>query len=126
MVASNGFCVLRPKTIEPEVLFAYCKTESFKRMLSRHATASMYPTVTDKDVLGIPFLEPSADVSDRVKKLVRSGLDMIQTAQQHLEEAVALMTNHIQEPHTTERTTPTETPRAEMERKAYRVKKRKR
>ena len=126
MVASNGFCVLRPRTIEPEVLFAYCKTESFKRMLSRHATASMYPTVTDRDVLGIPFLEPPVEVSDRVKKLIRSGLDMIQTAQQHLQEAVALMTNHIQEPYATQRTTTAETPRAELERKAYRVKKRKR
>ncbi len=126
MVASNGFCVLRPKTIEPEVLFAYCKTESFKRMLSRHATASMYPTVTDRDVLGIPFLEPPADVSDRVKKLIRSGLDMIEKAQQHLQEAVALMTNHIQEPYAAQRTTTGETPRAQQKRKTYRVKKRKR
>src|ERR1035438_9951446 len=43
-VASNGFCVLRSKTIQPEVLFAYCKTQAFKKILSRHATASMYPT----------------------------------------------------------------------------------
>lgn len=126
IVASNGFCVLRPKTIEPEVLFAYCKTESFKRMLSRHATASMYPTVTDRDVLGIPFLEPPADVSDRVKKLVRSGLDMIEKAEQQLSEAVALMTNHIQEPYVTQRATSDGTPRAQQERKTYRVKKRKR
>ncbi len=57
-VASNGFCVLRSKTIQPEVLFAYCKTQAFKKILSRHATASMYPTVTDRDVLGVPFLQP--------------------------------------------------------------------
>jgi type I restriction enzyme M protein len=103
MVASNGFCVLRPKTIEPEVLFAYCKTESFRQMLSRHATASMYPTVTDKDVLGIPFLAPPAEVSDRVRKLVRSGLDMIEKAQQQLSEAVVLMSEHIQEPYAAQR-----------------------
>jgi len=98
-VASNGFCVLRPKNINPEILFAYCKTESFKQMLSRHATASMYPTVTDRDVLGIPFLEPSANVADRVKNLVRSGLDMIEKGGKQLNEAIALMTDEIQEPY---------------------------
>ncbi|MHB8730026.1 MAG: N-6 DNA methylase [Sulfuricaulis sp.] len=97
-VASNGFCVLRPKNIDPEVLFAYCKTESFKQMLSRHATASMYPTVTDRDVLGIPFLEPPVNVSDRVKNLIRSGLDMIEKGEKQLNEAIALMTDEIQEP----------------------------
>lgn len=125
-VASNGFCVLRPKTIEPEVLFAYCKTDSFRQMLSRHATASMYPTVTDKDVLGIPFLAPPAEVSDRVRKLVRSGQDMIEKAQQQLSEAVALMSEHIQESYAAPRVTSDESPVAKQERKSYRVKKRKR
>ena len=94
-IASNGFCVLRAKRIQPEVLFAYCKTDAFKTMLSRHATASMYPTVTDKDVLGVPFLPPPQDVSDKVVKLVRSGLDMIEKAHQQIAEAVALMNAHV-------------------------------
>jgi hypothetical protein len=126
MVASNGFCVLRPRAIESEVLFAYCKTESFKQMLTRHATASMYPTVTDKDVLGIPFLAPSPDVTDRVKKLIRSGLDMMEKAQQQLTDAVALMSEHIQEPYAIQRATSNEAPQVQEKRKIYRIKKRKR
>ncbi len=126
MVASNGFCVLRPKTIESEVLFAYCKTEAFKRMLSRHSTASMYPTVTDRDVLSIAFPEPSEAVSERVKKLVRSGLDMIEKAQQQLVEAVALMENHIQEPYLPQRAPSEGISKVQQERKPYRVKKVKR
>ena len=101
-VASNGFCVLRTKELQPEVLFAYCKTEAFKTMLSRHATASMYPTVTDKDVLGVPFLPPPQDVSERVAKLVRTGLEMIEKAHQQIAEAVALMNTHVQGEHSTE------------------------
>ncbi|MCX7156447.1 MAG: N-6 DNA methylase [Rhodocyclales bacterium] len=101
-VASNGFCVLRAKEIQPEVLFAYCKTEAFKTMLSRHATASMYPTVTDKDVLGVPFLPPPQDVSDKVVNLVRSGLDMIEKAHQQITEAVALMNAHVHGEKSTE------------------------
>ncbi len=94
-VASNGFCVLRPREIQPEVLFAYCKTEAFKKMLSRHATASMYPTVTDKDVLGVPFLQPPQEVTDRVTHLVRSGLEMIGRAHQQISEAISLMNTHV-------------------------------
>jgi type I restriction enzyme M protein len=94
-IASNGFCVLRPKSIDPETLFAYCKTDFFKRMLTRHATASMYPTVTDKDVLGIPFVEPPAEIVHRVRELVRSGLEMIQKAQAQLVEAAMLMARDV-------------------------------
>ena len=94
-VASNGFCVLRSKTIQPEVLFAYCKTQAFKKILSRHATASMYPTVTDRDVLGVPFLQPSEEVTDRVVHLVRSGLEMIEQAHAQISDAISLMNAHI-------------------------------
>lgn len=126
IVASNGFCVLRPTNIEPEVLFAYCKTESFRQMLSRHATASMYPTITDKDVLGMPFIPPSAEISDRVKKLVQSGQEMLKKGQQQLNDAIALMTNHIQEPYQIQNKTKADTPLAQQARKEYHAKKRKR
>lgn len=95
-VASNGFCVLRSKTIQPEVLFAYCKTQAFKKILSRHATASMYPTVTDRDVLGVPFLQPPQEVTDRVVHLVRSGLEMIELAHAQISEAISLMNTQVQ------------------------------
>ena len=94
-VASNGFCVLRPRDIQPEVLFAYCKTQAFKKMLSRHATASMYPTVTDKDVLGVPFLQPPPEITNRVADLVRSGLEMIEQAHKQINEAISLMDTHV-------------------------------
>lgn len=126
MVASNGFCVLRPKAIPSEVLFAYCKTESFKQMLSRHATASMYPTVTDKDVLGVPFLAPATETSDRVTKLIRSGLEMIAKSQQQLHDAMTLMSNNFQEPCAAEGSTNDGYSGIKEKGRAYRVKKRKR
>ena len=94
-IASNGFCVLRSSTIQPEVLFAYCKTEAFKKILSRHATASMYPTVTDKDVLGVPFLQPSPEVAERVTNLVKSSLKMTEQAHSQIQEAIALMNENV-------------------------------
>lgn len=95
-IASNGFCVLRSNAVSPEVLFAYCKTDAFKKMLSKSATASMYPTVTDKDVMGVPYLEPPPQVSDRVTHLVKTSLDMIEKAHRQIGEAIALMNNHVQ------------------------------
>jgi hypothetical protein len=86
----------------------------------------MYPTVTDRDVLGIPFLAPPSEVSDHVRKLVRSGLEMIEKGQQQLGEAVALMSEHIQEPDAALRGISDKSPRVQQERKSYRVKKRKR
>jgi len=78
----------------------------------------MYPTVTDKDVLGVPFLPPPQDVSEKVVKLIRSSLDMVEKAHQQIAEAVALMNAHV---HGEE---PTETASAvyevRQERKPYR------
>jgi type I restriction enzyme M protein len=92
-VASNGFCVLRAKDIAPELLFAYCKTKAFREMLSLKATASMYPTVNDRDVLDVPFLRPPAEVEDEVVRRIRDGLEMIRRAQSEIVAAVELM-NH--------------------------------
>lgn len=94
-IASNGFCVLRSRIIQPEVLFTYCKTEAFKKILTRHSTASMYPTVTDKDVLGVPFVRPSPEVAERVTHLIRSSLKMIEQAHIQIGEAIALMNENI-------------------------------
>lgn len=123
-VASNGFCVLRPRSVAPEVLFAYCKTESFRRMLSRHATASMYPTVTDRDVLSIPFLAPPKQVCDRVSTLVKSSLEMLEKAKAQLNDAIGLMNEHI--PYAKSERRGDEEIRLEQSRSTYRSKKRKR
>lgn len=93
-VASNGFCVLRPDRVSPEMLFAYCKTDAFRKMLSRNATASMYPTVTDKDVLHIPFQGPPEPIRDKVVQLMKDGLSEIKRGNQKITEAITLM-NHF-------------------------------
>lgn len=126
MVASNGFCVLRSRTVTPEVLFAYCKTDAFKTMLSRHATASMYPTVTDADVMSMPFLAPPEQLSGHVTKLVRTALQMVEQAHRQLGEAVSLMENHIQEPQSSAIIDGKPAPKAQQKAKRYLVNRRRR
>ncbi len=91
VVASSGFCLLRADGAPPELVFAFCKTEAFRRLLARRATASMYPAATDRDVLNMPFVEPSgASVSSIVAK-VQQGLAMMEAARASIAAAVAEM-----------------------------------
>lgn len=91
LVSSNGFCLLRPEGIEPELLFAYCKTSHFRRLLARNATATMYPAVTDGDVLGLPLFLPPEDGSKQVVDRVRSGLRKMDEARREIQEAITMM-----------------------------------
>ncbi|MEQ1761429.1 MAG: N-6 DNA methylase [Vicinamibacterales bacterium] len=89
LVASSGFCVLRPEGIPPELLFAYCKTSAFRTLLARRATASMYPTATDNDVLDLPFVSPSSSTTATVVEKVQSALQMLETAGLQIQSAIA-------------------------------------
>ncbi len=90
-IASNGFCILRSRDIPPELLFAYCKTQAFRDMLSIRSTSSMYPTVGDRDVHDVPFLKPPPTVEAEVVQRMRDGLEMIRRAQGEIAKAVELM-----------------------------------
>lgn len=94
-VASNGFCVLRAKDLPAEVLFAYCKTEAFRKILTMHATASMYPTVSDRDVLALPLISPPEEIQQEVVDAVRSGLSMIEEAQRKIASAISILDSFV-------------------------------
>jgi hypothetical protein len=53
-----------------------------------HATASMYPTVGDRDILNLPFVRFEANVEDEVVALVREGLQKIREAQESIRQAI--------------------------------------
>jgi restriction endonuclease S subunit len=54
-VASSGFCVLNPKNISSEYLFVYLKTNHVIKLLERKTSASLYPAVTEEDILNLPL-----------------------------------------------------------------------
>lgn len=95
VIASNGFCLLRAETIPPELVFAFCKTEAFRRLLSRRATASMYPAASDRDVLEMPFVVPSEKAKDSIVAKVREGLAMMEAARASISSAVTEMETAI-------------------------------
>lgn len=97
-VASSGFCVLRPKSrVAPELLFAFCKSDLFKSMVSRCATASMYPAVTDGDVLQTPALLPEGELAEGIVSRVSEALRKIEEARADLSQAIGMMNDfHVQ------------------------------
>lgn len=90
-VASNGFCILRPQRIAPELLFAFCKSNLFRTLAARHATASMYPAIGDNDVLNVPLVVPAGSTADEVVSKVRSAFQKVEEARLELAEAIGLV-----------------------------------
>lgn len=95
LVASSGFCVLRPRGVSPEFLFAYCKTGTFRRLLSRHASASMYPAVSNEDVLSLPFVDPDPQIAQSVEGKVKAAFNKMEEARKLLNEAVELVESSL-------------------------------
>ncbi len=79
LIASTGFCVLRPDTqkIDRQYLFEFVKSSSFILSMTKQATGASYPAVSNKIVQNelIPFPPLSvqkqiADVLDRASALI--------------------------------------------------------
>jgi len=78
LVGTSGLTVLRLKKdslINPYFLFAFCKTNTFITKLIRENTASMYPAVTDYDILNI-FVPLFSDLFiENVSMLIKKSLE---------------------------------------------------
>ena len=57
-VCSSGFVVLEPTGVRPEVLLSYLRLPIFCELMDLHASASMYPAISEKDLLSLPFAPP--------------------------------------------------------------------
>jgi len=78
LVASSGFCVLRPTSIERNYLFHYITSEKFTEHLNKLTTGANYPAVRDSDVLDsiIPLPPLSTQLTivselDKINELIR-------------------------------------------------------
>ena len=57
-VCSSGFVVLQPTAVRPEVLLTYLRMPIFCELMDLHTSASMYPAISEKDLLRLPFAPP--------------------------------------------------------------------
>ena len=72
-VCSSGFVVVEPLTIAPELMLTYLRLPIICELLDLYASASMYPAITDTDILNLPLPLISDAVSNDVVRSVRSA-----------------------------------------------------
>jgi len=94
-VCSNGFGVLCPRAIEPEVLLVYLRLPPVCELLDIYCRGSMYPAYAATDLPQIPIAIPSKDVRKRIVDMVQAAWKAQAGANRKLEQARNIIENEI-------------------------------
>lgn len=86
-VASSGFVVLQPKAVSPEVLLTYLRLPPVCEVMDLHTSASLYPTISETDLLKLPFPALDLKTCDAVTAAVRAAHSALREAQALLARA---------------------------------------
>ena len=94
-VCSSGFVVLRPKDVSPEFLFASLKAEYVRVLLDRQTTATMYPAVSESDLIETPLISPSKSVVSRMEEKVNQAKLLGAKSKQSYADAESLLASEL-------------------------------
>lgn len=72
-VCSSGFVVLQPISIPAEVLLTYLRLPPVCELLDLHTSASLYPAISEPDLLAMPIPQIDAAAQTRVVECVRAA-----------------------------------------------------
>ncbi len=72
-VASSGFLVLQPKLDPAEVLLTYLRLPPVCELMDLHSSASLYPAISERDLLKLPFPKLAAKTCDAIVQSVRTA-----------------------------------------------------
>lgn len=72
-VCSSGFVVLRPEFIPAEVLLTYLRLPPVCELLDLHTSASLYPAISETDLLAMPMPRIDAATQSQVVAAVRAA-----------------------------------------------------
>ena len=83
IIGSSGLAVLRakPDGLSPHYLYAFCKTGYFVKCLVRASKATMYPAVSNADVLNTPILAPTPPFESVIVELIEALLEAQELAE---------------------------------------------
>ncbi|MBW4421082.1 MAG: hypothetical protein KME13_17905 [Myxacorys californica WJT36-NPBG1] len=94
-VCSSGFVVLCPKCVNPEVLLTYLRMPIFCELMDLHTSASMYPAISEKNLLTLPFSPPDSNTETAVCNAIsnariarRKADELLQTSKRAVEIAI--------------------------------------
>ena len=86
-VCSSGFVVLEPKDIASEVLLTYLRLPIFCNLMDLHTSASLYPAISEKDLLKLPIPKIAKVHEAAIIEAVQSAHTARKEAQELLERA---------------------------------------
>ncbi|HTJ79833.1 MAG TPA: hypothetical protein VL357_12630 [Rariglobus sp.] len=86
-VASSGFVVLQPQAVSAEVLLTYLRLPPVCEVMDLHTSASLYPTISETDLLKLPFPKLDQKTCDKVTAAVRAAHTARREAQELLARA---------------------------------------
>lgn len=86
-VCSSGFVVLEPRAVASEVLLTYLRHPLVCELMDLHTSASLYPAISETDLLRLPFPEINDATSKRIIAAVNSAHAARHRARELLEAA---------------------------------------
>ena len=95
VVGSSDLAVLRPNSIQPEYLLAFCKTAYFVNCLIRANKRSLYPVVSIRDVLDTALFVPSDSFETLIVKAVKTSIFDIDRSKQIYSQAESLLLSEL-------------------------------
>lgn len=72
-VCSSGFVVLDPTGVQPELLLTYLRLPVICELMDLFASASMYPAISEADILALPFPAVDTATEQAVVSAVQEG-----------------------------------------------------
>lgn len=86
-VCSSGFVVLNPQAIASEVLLTYLRLPIICELMDLHTSASLYPAISERDILRLPIPKIRTDTAEKIITQVRQAHQSRREAQALLENA---------------------------------------
>lgn len=72
-VCSSGFVVLQPRDVPAEVLLTYLRLPPLCELMDLHTSASLYPAISEADLLALPFHPIARDAEAKIVNAVQSA-----------------------------------------------------
>ncbi len=86
-VCSSGFVVLEPRVIASEVLLTYLRLPVVCELMDLHTSASLYPSISERDILKLPIPEIPATAAKSIIQNIRPAHSARHEARELLERA---------------------------------------
>lgn len=86
-VCSSGFVVLQPHDVPAEVLLTYLRLPPVCELMDLHTSASLYPAISEADLLALPFHPIAEDVEEEIINAIQSAHEARRQAHALLEAA---------------------------------------